>query len=363
MTDRSGCGLAELTVLHTVSELSGSRGEAGSAAVLEEVDRRIGLGPRYAYPMVCDLVMPWVIPVMLLAMGGWPYNRMFPRLTPAEHTRCRLGRAGELVVAAEAGAIAPVPAGLINGTWWRGGIQPPLDPFKVIAALRELTGNPGLPDGRLLEVTGRPVSLTGSELSGDFDALAAGQRTTIREAPRITRTAEAVPRAPAEPPRKPTGPRAVRIGTGRPMRPVHLIVDSVPRHLSAPDLYKRIDDQIRPEGWEPPEPPPGIKPSAEARQRLAAQALPIAYMGDESSEDDIRLAITLRPGADPQAVQAQLARLHALAIDRAAQFPAPLADLLRYWVATNGQEGITASLNRFESAIQADRLDQHVGRE
>jgi len=145
VTDRGGCGLTELTILQVVDELSADRGgEAGSAEVLDEVDRRIGLGPSYAYPMVCDLVMPWVIPVTLLAMNGLPFDRTFPEPTPAWHTECRLSRAGKLVLAAEAGAVAPVPAGIINGTWWRGAAQPPLDPLRVIAALRKLIGEPGV---------------------------------------------------------------------------------------------------------------------------------------------------------------------------------------------------------------------------
>lgn len=367
VTDRSGCGLAELTVLQVVDELSGCRrGEAASAEVLAEVDRRIGLGPAYAYPMVCDLVTPWVMPVTLVAMNGSPYDRVFPQPAPAAHTECRLCRAGELVVAAEAGAIAPVPAGLINGTWWRGGAEPPLDPFGVIAALRKLIEDPGLPDGQLLQVTGRPVSLTGSELTGDFDALARGQRTTIREAPRITRTDAAVPPAPAGPRPRPAGPFIATDGTGRPPRPVHLIIDAVPRHLSAGELAEEISGHIRPVGWQPSEPPPGSllqRGFAEARERLMAKALPIAYMSDESRENDIRLEITLRPGADPQAVQAQLAGLGALGTDTAAQFPAPLADLLRSWVTTRRHEDITASLNLFEAAVRADRLDLQASRE
>lgn len=90
---------------------------------------------------------------------------------------------------------------------------------------------------------------------------------------------------------------------------------------------------------------------------MAARALPIASIRDESREDDMRLAITLRPGADPQAVQARLVRLHALAADLPSQFPAPLADLLRSWVATHRHEDITASLNQYEAAVQADRQD------
>src|SRR5712692_1406996 len=205
-----------------------------------------GLAPSYAYPMVCDLVMPWVIPVTLLAMNGLPFDRTFPEPTPAWHTECRLSRAGKLVLAAEAGAVAPVPAGIINGTWWRGAAQPPLDPLRVIAALRKLIGEPGVPDSQLLQIVGRPVSLTGSELSGDFDALAQGQRVMIRESPRITRTDATVPPAPAEPPRPRTGPVVPRSGTRRREKPAHLMIDAVPRHLSVPEVYEEIRGQIRP---------------------------------------------------------------------------------------------------------------------
>ena len=298
MTDRSGCGLTELTVLQVVDERSAGGGEAISAEVLDEVDRRIGLGPRYAYPMVCDLVMPWVIPVTMLAMRGRPYDRVFLEPTPAAHTECRLSQAGKLVLAAESGAVAPVPVGMINGTWWRGAAQPPLDPYRVIAALRQLIDEPGMPEEQLLRMVGGPVSLTGSELTGDFHALAQGQRTTIREAPRIIRTGVPVPPAAAEPPRKPSGPVVLTSGTDRPPKPAHLIVDAVPRHLSVPEVHEEISNQIRPEGWQPPEPPAGSlmhRHFADAREQMMARALPIVETRDESKEDDIRVAIMLAP--------------------------------------------------------------------
>ncbi len=94
MTDRSGCGLAELTVLQAVAGLSGGRKNAVSARVLDEVDRRIGLGPSCAYPMVCDLTKPWVIPVPFL-ISGEAGDRVFPWPAEPVHSECRMSRAGE----------------------------------------------------------------------------------------------------------------------------------------------------------------------------------------------------------------------------------------------------------------------------
>ena len=358
MTDRSGCGLAELTIVQAVAALWTGSDEAASARVLDEVDRRIGLGPSYAYPMVCDLTKPWVIPVPLLAISGNAGDRTFPQPAEPVHTECRLSRVGEVVVAAEAGTIAPVPAGLINGTWWRGAAQPPLDPFGVITALRHLIDDPGLLDSQLLHFAGGPISTTGSELTGDFETLARGRRTTIREAARITRTDAPVPPAPAEPSGK-RGPFKLTDSPGPRPRPVHLIIDSVPRHICEPDLVEEIAGAIRPEKWDPPYPPAGTPPQlAELHDRLAASVLPIAEIRSESRQAYIRLEIRLRPGSDPLRVLAQLSRMDGLAVGLAAQFPAPLGGLLRSWTNACRHEDITASLDQLEAAIRADQLNQ-----
>jgi len=365
VTDCSGCGLVELAVLRAVGEFRGGRRRVRavrSMKVLAELDRRIGLGPSYAYRMVCDLATPWVIPVTLLAMPAMPWDRESTEPGSAAHTACRLSRVGELVLAAEAGEIAPVPTGLINGTWWRGAAQPPLDPLRVIEALRALIGDPGLPDGRLLDLAGLPVSLTGSDLTGDFGVLAQGRRTTIREAARMARTGVAVPPVSAEPARRPraAGPFIFTDDTGRPPRPVHLIIGAVPRHASIGDLGFELSQHIRAAGWQPPGPPAGLRQPEEARQQMAARWLPIASMSTEGTENNRRLEITLQSGADPQAVQAQIARLPAFAMDRISRFPAPLTDLLRSWVTTRRRKDITASLSQLEAAVHADRLDQQA---
>jgi hypothetical protein len=91
---------------------------------------------------------------------------------------------------------------------------------------------------------------------------------------------------------------------------------------------------------------------------MAARALPIVGMRDESRSSNIRLVIALRSEADPPAVQAQLARQDDISAERAAQFPAPPADLLRAWVAARRHQDIIASLHQVDAAIRADQLEQ-----
>ena len=41
-------------------------------------------------------------------------------------------------MASEHGEVGPVPLGLINGTFYSGGLRPPFDPDRVLMALRRL---------------------------------------------------------------------------------------------------------------------------------------------------------------------------------------------------------------------------------
>ena len=65
---------------------------------------------------------------------------------------------GQLVLAAEAHRVAPIPVGLINGTAYRGGTQPPLAPFANLAALRRrLLQEPDVPDREVISIVGPAV--------------------------------------------------------------------------------------------------------------------------------------------------------------------------------------------------------------
>jgi hypothetical protein len=184
MTNRSGCSLVELTVLDVLDAMIARRprAHAESAKVLAGIEDRIGLGPRYGYELLLDLARPWITPVPLVAVEGNAGDGSGHPAADPEYTRCRPSRAGQLVLDAEARRLAPVPAGLINGTTYRGGARPPLQPSGVLAALRRLLEDPAVPDGELTGLAGPPWPGTGCDLTGDLAALARGRRVVLRRA-------------------------------------------------------------------------------------------------------------------------------------------------------------------------------------
>src|SRR5215472_4728605 len=173
MSERTGLGLTELAVLEAIETVTGGRPRAfrKCSAVLGEIERRIGLGSRYGYDVLLDLARPWTTPVRLVdGQGnfGEPGDDS-PAAGPA-YTECRLSHAGRVALQAERHQLAPVPLGLINGTRYRSTarppwdalepVQPPLDTFRVLAALDTLGKNPDVSDAEILDVVGPPDFLT-----------------------------------------------------------------------------------------------------------------------------------------------------------------------------------------------------------
>jgi hypothetical protein len=135
--ERTGPSQIELSVLAAVAAVTPAHGFARSLRALAAIEERTGLGPRYSCELLLDLARPWVIPVPLIAIQG---NAGSPGGDPASapvYTHIRVSHAGQLVLDAEMGLRPPVPAGLINGSSYRGGTQPPLEPGRVLAALRQ----------------------------------------------------------------------------------------------------------------------------------------------------------------------------------------------------------------------------------
>jgi hypothetical protein len=351
MTDRTGCGLVELTVLQSLEGLTAGRPRAHvrSDRVTAAVEERIGLGPRYGYQVLVGLAQHWTIPVALVSGIGNFGNRDFVPPAEERYTESRQSHAGQLVLDAEAGRLAPVPVGLINGTVYRGGSQPALEPFRVLAALRRLLNEPRMSDEDVLDTVGPPYSVVGSEITGDLDALLCGRRAEIREAARIRVTDVPVPELLREPPSPSAGRRVFATGglhqrdSGPPFA-AHLVIESLPAAVGSSEAVRAITSRILSRRWR------------DSHPELAERAgLPVKDIYDGSGEYDVKIYVQLEAGTDPAAARDQLLAVDGVGRDATWAFPAPLAGLLRSWVEEHQGEDIAASLTRLEDAIRRDR--------
>jgi hypothetical protein len=293
-----------------------------------------------------------MIPVRTVSGLGNFGSRDFPAASEPQYTLCRQSHAGQLILDAEARRLAPVPVGLINGTSYRGGTQPPLEPFRVLAALRQLLDRPRMTSADLLRAVGPPYSAAGCDITGDMDALIRGRRTPISQTGRIIITGVPVPepaadRPVSEPAADPPGRRGWRVGAGVPPpfdRPVHLMIESLPAQTPTPDAARAIADRATARRWH------GSHPELAHRTTL-----PVTQVYDLSTRYQIRIGLTLEPGTDPAAVRDQVAAIYGITVERTWAFPAPLASMLRSWVDHHRLEDITASMDRLRDTIRHDR--------
>ncbi|WP_323095668.1 hypothetical protein [Intrasporangium sp. YIM S08009] len=143
----SGLTAFELAILRAVEGAdAGSTGaHAPVVDVLARIETATGVGPRYAYPALCDLTRPWVRHVPLLDGYGNLGSVSGDEAAEPQYTQVRLATAGELALASERGEVGPLPLELIEGSLHRGGGLPPFDPATTIRALLVGTSGSGLP--------------------------------------------------------------------------------------------------------------------------------------------------------------------------------------------------------------------------
>jgi hypothetical protein len=349
---RSGCGLVELAVVESIAALTAGKRpwyHVTTSRALADVEERIGLGPRYGYRVLIDLARQWTVAVRLISGRGNFGDRAFPEPALAHYTRSRQTAVGQLVLNAEVGRLAPVPVGLINGSLYRGGRQPPLEPFAVIDALRKLLKNPRTPNSELLDLVGGPYSVTGCDIDGDLAGLISGRPAHIVETARIAVTGTVVSTPTPTPTRLPRS--SVRhIGTAgeaaidHPSFQAHVIIESLPAEVTVPEAVEAVLSRSESPRWRDDYP------------ALADQALlPVADLAEVGDAQGVRIELKLSPGSDPVAVRRQLRDIHGLSWSRTCQFPAPLATVLRSWVRQYRGEDLAAGLDQLEQAIHDDR--------
>jgi DNA gyrase/topoisomerase IV subunit A len=315
MSDRSGIGMVEIAILEALESL-GARADdphVGNAGVLAEVERRIGLAPGHAYPVLADLARQWTVPVRLV-QGQGNYGELRDD-EPASHfryTESRLSQAGEAVLAAERGDLAPVPVGLINGNTYADGTRPPFRPQTVIEAIRQVIQRPQTADTELTKTIGMPDFLTGCTVTGDLAALAAGHRVVLQLQAHVRITDDH---------RK-------------------ILVEFMPPNASRPRVTKEIFDAGQRQKHYP-----GVR-----RHDL----LPVANVADISRSGDDRFLCLPEKGTTPERLRELLLDFEGITTNVSVQLPESLPTMIKRWVKTYDAEDLPGSLDRLETAIHGD---------
>jgi hypothetical protein len=188
MTDRTGLGPLELAVLRSVSATAGSSGRhCRTTKTLEYLDSVESIGPAYSLPVLTDLGSSWRVHLPLLdLLGNWG-NVFGDPMADSQYTEVRLSPIGELALLCEGYAVGPVPIGLVNGSLYRGGQAPPLDPARALHTVGALIEDDLISDGDLERLIGLPLLPTGGTVQGDLEGLIAGRSSVLLQSCQITR--------------------------------------------------------------------------------------------------------------------------------------------------------------------------------
>jgi hypothetical protein len=163
MSSRSGLDDVSVALLDAVDLLVAGE-PVRCSEVLAAVSALHGVGPRYTWPMLVDLGVPWRRHLPLVELYGNCGSVLGDPPADAKYVEVRLSACGALALAAERGETGPVPLGLIEGSWVAEGPVPPFDPSAVVGAL--LAGSAD---------AGPPLMPAGGSVEGDLEALLRGE--------------------------------------------------------------------------------------------------------------------------------------------------------------------------------------------
>ena len=309
MSERTGLGLVEVLVLQTLADLDArpDRPHQKSARIIEEVRVRHDVSHDFAWDALCRMTSDWLVPVRLVDGHG---NFGSPDFGPAapRYNEVRLTAAGLLAVECEAGAHPMLPLGLINGDMCVGGSRPSFDPVRVVTALARAIEEPRLDDEQLAALVGPPAFPTGCAVSGDLDALHAGESTRTRMAARVT----------------------VETAANRTV----LVIDQLPLGVGAAEVAHAVAGRSQ-------------------RYEGHDDVLPFTDVWDESRRDATRIVCALRAGADPSDAVRRLVDVWPVSVERVLRLDAPLGTLVRRLV----DDDRRAQAEALEVLLRAIRRD------
>ncbi|WP_295694495.1 hypothetical protein [Lapillicoccus sp.] len=347
MSARTGLLDGEVALLRAVQAATGPSGEpVTSPLVLEAIDDAELLGPRHAYSLLADLAVPWRRHLPLVdGVGNWG-SRSGDSPADARYTLTGLTAFGLLALAADRGEVGPVPLGLVDGTWWHGGLQPPYPPLDVLRALRTRDTS-GLV----------PCPVTGGTVAGDLEGLAAGRPTRLVLGSVLV-PEQAVRYTPGMPPpgveggwwigdatplpvSDPTASGGIPTDVEGPASVDQLVVTEVPYGVDVDEVTRLLDERIRQEhgGVD------GNQLHYDLGAMLPGPPIPLGPLDrvqDETTgRDGLRIVCVLRESADPEAARERVLSTWPLTITVDARLPAPLTDLVTGWDAGDGS-GLSA---------------------
>jgi hypothetical protein len=333
VSERSGVGVVELALLDALDTLRArpGRGFCSCERVLAVVEDASAVPRGYGYEVLLDTARPWLTQVPLIGFHGNCGGQGNDPPASPRYTEARLSAAGQLVLSAERGELAPVPMGLINGNTHRGGLRPPFRPQGVIDAVRLVHRKPRVASGELLDTIGPPDFLTGCTVTGDMIALRAGELTELRLESRVTITDEASLPEWAWTRRRRDRNRAV------------LLIDRFPPYANPDETAMSLHARSEQRSWDDHYP-----------QLRDAIRLPLSEVRDLSTNrDGIQVACLPARNADPEQVREQVMNIYGVWVGVTVRLRRPLATMIRQWVARNRDEDILGSVTALEQAIAA----------
>jgi hypothetical protein len=295
MSARTGLGPVEVALVDAV-DLIGRDGEPVRCSdVLDVVETRAGIGPRYAWPVLVDLGVPWRRHLSLVELYGNCGTALGDPPAEPEYVEARLAPVGVLALAAERGDVGPLPLDLVDGSLYRGGRVPPFDPARVVGALLAGATDAGV-----------PVLPTGGTVEGDLEALLAGRPVRL------------------------TLGCTIRAEGGR------LVITEVPLGAEGNRIPSAVVDRSRRVERDP---------SGRGHHVLRRHGSPVVDARDETTaRDGIRILVDLDPGSDLLDARDWLRDVWPVTIRVDCHLPAPMAERLATWDRGDGT-GLRALAN------------------
>lgn len=321
MSERTGLGPLELAVLRSVSATAGPAGSSGAYSpttnVMEHLDAVEGIGPAYGLTVLQDLGSPWRVHLPLFDLeGNWGSVFGDPPADP-RYTQVRLSALGALALAGEAHRVGPVPIGLVDGSLYRGGTAPPLDPGRALSTVSALVDDETIPEGDLHEMVGLPRVPTGGTVDGDVQGLYAGRSARLLQSCRIMREL------------MPPGQALVITGT-----PLGVAVDMIQQCLAVRAQAER-DMERRRLGLDPEQndylPAAGRHQRASEADAPASPRLLLDVRAETSGRTGTRLVVLAKAHADIDALERWVRGVWPVTIETTCRFEGGIGSVLRSW--------------------------------